>query len=43
MGACCCPVCGLMQEEKEALLRQQGVDLRQQKGYEKQGQMNYPA
>lgn len=46
-GACCCPCCGLVQEEKEALLRNAGVDVRVKeekgKGYEKRDQMNYQA
>lgn len=40
-GAWCCPVCGLVQEEKEALLRQNGVQAVPPKGYEKQEGMQY--
>ena len=39
-GACCCPCCGLAQEEKEALLRESGQDVKG-KGYQAPNQMQY--
>jgi hypothetical protein len=28
LASCCCPCCGLVQEEKESLLKQEAIDAR---------------
>ena len=42
VGACFCPCCGIMQEEKESLLRSQGVDAKTGAQYQAPGNMQYP-
>jgi len=41
VGACCCPCCGLVQEDKEALLRQTGVDATTGQQYSAPAGMSY--
>lgn len=39
IGACCCPCCGLVQEEKESLLRETGIDPKTKQQYQAPGPM----
>jgi len=41
LGACCCPCCGLVQEDKESFLRQTGIDPKTSQQYIAPANMTY--
>ena len=43
MTSCCCHCCALIQEEKESLLRVEGVDAKTGQQYQPPSGMNYNA
>ncbi|KIW53495.1 hypothetical protein PV05_09064 [Exophiala xenobiotica] len=40
--SCCCTCCTLIQEEKESIVRNTGIDPKTEQPYVSPGQMNYP-